>query len=121
MDLSNRKKTTLIDALRTKYPLNDLLVMAGLPKSSYFYQKEVQKQPDKYASLRVEVKKIFHENQSRYGYRRVHALIKNKGITVSEKVIRRIMKEELLFEVEPPADFDFLLSQIKQEIYVNNL
>jgi len=95
-DLINKEKTILVDALRTKYPLNDLLEMTGLSKSSYYYQKETQKQPDKYASLRTEVKEIFYENQRRYGYRRVHATIKDKGTTVSEKVIRRIMKEEEL-------------------------
>jgi transposase InsO family protein len=86
----------LIDALRTKYPLNDLLKMTSLSKSSYYYQKEAQKQPDKYVILRAEVKDVFYENQRRYGYRRVHATIKNKGTIVSEKVIRRIMKEEQL-------------------------
>ena len=95
-ELANREKIMLIDALRTKYPLNDLLKMTSLSKSSYYYQKEAQKQPDRYAILRAEVKDVFYENQRRYGYRRVHATIKNKGITVSEKVIRRIMKEEQL-------------------------
>jgi len=92
-NLTNREKTILIDALRMEYPLNKLLVMIDIPKSSYFYQKEAQKRPDKYSNLRTNVKEIFHENQSRYGYRRVHALIKNIGITVSEKIIRRIMKD----------------------------
>jgi putative transposase len=95
-DLTNREKAILIDALRTKYPLNDLLETTGLSKSSYYYQKETQKQPGKYASLRTEVKEIFYDNQRRYGYRRVHATIKYKGTTISEKVIRRIMKEEQL-------------------------
>ena len=48
------------------------------------------------AALRTNVKKIFTENQSRYGYRRVYAVIRNKGTIISEKVIRRIMKEEQL-------------------------
>lgn len=95
-NLTNREKTILIDALRMEYSLNDLLMMTGLPKSSYFYQKESQKNLDKYTSLRAEVKEIFSENQSRYGYRRIHAVIKTKGTIVSEKVIRRIMKEEQL-------------------------
>jgi putative transposase len=38
-NLTNREKAILIDALRTKYPLNDLLEMTGLSKSSYYYQK----------------------------------------------------------------------------------
>ena len=36
------------------------------------------------------------KNKRRYGYRRVHAIIRNSGTIVSEKVIRRIMKEERL-------------------------
>ena len=30
----------------------------------------------------------------RYGYRRIHASLKNSGIWVSEKVVRRLMKED---------------------------
>lgn len=94
--LTNKEKANLIDAQRTEYPLNDLLMMTGMPKSSYFYQKEAQIRPDKYAGLRTKVKEVFAENQSRYGYRRVHAEIKSKGTVVSEKVVRRIMEEEQL-------------------------
>ena len=94
--LTNKEKVSLIDALRERYPLNELLKMMGMPKSSYFYQKKAQTRPDKYAALRTNVKKIFTENQSRYGYRRVYAIIRNNGTIISEKVIRRIMKEEQL-------------------------
>lgn len=94
--LANKEKAILIDAFRTRYPLNELLRMTGMPKSSYFYQKEAQIQPDKYVALRAKVKKVFTENQSRYGYRRVHAEIKVNETIISEKVIRRIMKEEQL-------------------------
>jgi len=94
--LANKEKASLIDALRMRYPLNELLRMASIPKSSYFYQKEAQIRPDKYVSLRTEVKKVFIESQSCYGYRRVHAEIKSKGIIVSEKVVRKVMKEEQL-------------------------
>jgi putative transposase len=59
-------------------------------------KRKTQKQSDKYASLRTEIKEVFYDNQRCYGYRRVHATIKGKGTTVSEKVIRRIMKEEQL-------------------------
>lgn len=52
--------------------------------------------PDKYVGLRTRVKEIFSDNQARYGYRRIHAQIKGDGSTVSEKIIRCIMKEEQL-------------------------
>ena len=86
----------LIDALKTKYRLNDLLGMTNLAKSSYFYQKESLKKPDKYKDLKNLLKSVFTENQRRYGYRRLHSELKSKGVRISEKVIRRIMKEEYL-------------------------
>lgn len=94
--LTNKEKASLIDALRTEYPLNELLRMTRMSKSSYFYQKQAQIRPDKYDGLRTGVKEAFARNQSRYGYRRVHAVIKSSGTIVSEKVVRRIMKEEQL-------------------------
>ncbi|TYC86195.1 IS3 family transposase [Acetobacterium wieringae] len=92
--MTNCEKTELIDALRIKYPLYELLKMTGIPKSSYFYQKKIQEQPEKYSELRKTVKSVFDSNRKCYGYRRVYSAIKNKGQVVSEKVIRRIMKEE---------------------------
>ena len=96
MSLSNREKSNLIDALRMTYPLNSLLDMLNMPKSSYFYQREAKGKGDKYSELRTYVRGIFNENNSRYGYRRVHAVIRSDGQVVSEKVIRRIMREESL-------------------------
>jgi len=95
-DLTNREKSNLIDALRTTYSLNSLLSMLEIPKSSYFYQREAQARTDKYAELRDTVKSVFHENRGRYGYRRIHAIITKNGQRVSEKVVRRIMREEKL-------------------------
>lgn len=92
-NLSNKEKVNLIDALRMKYPLNSLLNMTQIPKSSYFYHRECQKKPDKYGYTRSEVQRVFSESQFRYGYRRVHSEIKRNGNIVSEKVIRRIMSE----------------------------
>ena len=94
--LANKEKASLIDALRMRYPLNELLKITGIPKSSYFYQRKAQMCPDKYTTLRAEVKKVFAKNHSRYGYRRVHGVLRNNGTVVSEKVIRRIMHEEQL-------------------------
>ena len=94
--LTNREKVFLIDALRQKYKLNELLPVLGLSKSSYCYQVQSIKSEDKYKELRLVIRDIFDTNKGRYGYRRIHCLIKNKGITISEKVVRRIMKEEQL-------------------------
>ncbi len=56
------------------------------------------KSPDKYVALRNQIREIFYNNKERYGYRRIWTLLttREEAITISEKVVRRIMKEEHL-------------------------
>ena len=90
--LSNREKAVIIDVLKNRYSLPFLLQKLQLSKSSYYYQEQSLQKEDKYTLLRVRVIELFAENKGRYGYRRIHALLKRENIIVSEKVIRRIMK-----------------------------
>ena len=94
--LTNREKAIVIGALRSKYKLHELLDVFHMAKSSYCYQQAVLNAPDKYADLRVKIRAVFNESSSRYGYRRIHISLKNDEFTVSEKVIRRLMREEKL-------------------------
>jgi len=94
--LTNQEKAILIDALRNKYRLKDLLSILNISKSSYCYQKRRICEPDKYSNLRLEIHEIFSKSNSCYGYRRIHASLKRMGRIVSEKVVRRLMKEEHL-------------------------
>ena len=94
--MTNREKAVLINALRETYSLKILLSEMKMAKSSYCYQNNVIKAQDKYTELRRKVKAVFQEAYCSYGYRRIHAVLKRDGMTVSEKVIRRIMQEERL-------------------------
>lgn len=94
--ISNREKAEVIDALREKYRLKELLGALHISKSSYCYQKNCIRRPDKYINLRSEIHDISSTTNGCYGYRRIHAHLKKTGMVVSEKVVRRIMKEECL-------------------------
>ena len=52
--------------------------------------------PEKYAEMRGAITEIFKANRRCYGYRRIHVALQRAGLSVSEKVIRRIMVEERL-------------------------
>ena len=93
--LTNREKAIIISALRDSYLLKGLLELMHMAKSSYCYQV-IAINTDKYADLVTKVKDAFEESSSRYGYRRIHSLIKSAGTIVSEKVVRRVMREENL-------------------------
>ncbi|MGM3192951.1 IS3 family transposase [Dickeya dadantii subsp. dieffenbachiae] len=94
--LTNREKTLVADALRITYSLAELLRSLQLARSSYFYHRAALHTEDKYAAVRIVIADIFNSNYCCYGYRRLHAMLKNEGLRLSEKVVRRLMVEEQL-------------------------
>ena len=84
------------DILKDEYPLQELLGFVGIARSNYFYHRRLAAGPDKYASLRHLIIKLFDENSGRYGYRRIHGLLARESNRVSEKIVRRIMAETRL-------------------------
>ncbi len=94
--LSNSEKAVIVDVLRNKYSLPKLLKRMQLPRSSYYYKEQKKQEHDKYEALTLRIKELFFENKCRYGYRRIHCLLKRENITVSEKIVRRIMRVEKL-------------------------
>ena len=86
----------MIGALRNKYKLHELLEIFHMAKSSYCYQQAALAAPDKYNEVRKKIRSVFDDSSCRYGYRRIHSSLKTEDITISEKVIRRIMQEDKL-------------------------
>ena len=95
-ELKNREKAVVIDAVKDKYSLPQLLKLLQISKSSFYYQKKAMKKPDKYYELRINIIQFFKENRNCYGYRLIHSELKKTGIAVSEKIVRHIMKAEKL-------------------------
>ena len=93
--MTNKEKTLVIDALRKNFPLKDLLLVMCISKSSYCYSHNALSN-DKYRELRVQICQVFNENDGRYGSLRIWMALKRNDVVVSEKVVRRIMKEEKL-------------------------
>lgn len=95
-ELKNCEKAVVIDAMKNKYPLPQLLKFLCMAKSSYYYQKAAIKRPDKYCEIHTNIIELFKENRNCYGYRHIHSELKKIGIDVSEKIVRRIMRAEKL-------------------------
>lgn len=63
-----------------------------MPKSTYYYEiNKVDTVGLRNAELTEEIKKIFNEHKVRYGVRRVHRELLNRGYKVSHKRVQRIM------------------------------
>ena len=115
--LKNREKAVIIGALREKYTLPMLLTHFHMAKSSYYYQQAIINKPDKYLLFRARITSVSQENRGVYGYRRIHLALKKGGITLSEKVIRHIMKEDGLSVFVPKrAKYSSYLGEITPEV-----
>ncbi len=99
--LSNREKTQLVDALKDIYRLPELLVQLRIARSSYFYHRARANLEDKYATIRRNLTEIFESNHRCYGYRRLQASLARQSVTISEKVVQRLMKQERLVAARP--------------------
>lgn len=76
--------------------MKELTGSLRISKSSYEYQRRAISRPDKHAGLRARVREAFEDANASRGYRYVtHALRSGDDpVAVSEKVVRRIMREE---------------------------
>lgn len=62
-ELTNQEKTILIDALRPKFKLTELLPFINIPKNSYCYHKRQPTLPDKYSSIRSQIINVFEQSK----------------------------------------------------------
>lgn len=96
--MTNREKALFVNELRatTGRSSKELTVSLRISKSSYEYQRAALRRPDKRAGLRARVREAFEGANASRGYRYVtHALrAGDDPVAVSEKVVRRIMREE---------------------------
>jgi len=82
-----------VSELRRQFPLAGLLKLAGLARSTFYYQQKVYQAPDKHQALKRQITSIFARHKGRYGYRRVTAAIRNLGQLVNHKTIQRQMTQ----------------------------
>jgi putative transposase len=79
-----------VHELRQQFPLADLLKLAGLARSTFYYQQKVAGM-DRHQALKQTIRRIFDKHKGRYGYRRVTAAIRNLGQHVNHKTVQKQM------------------------------
>jgi putative transposase len=71
----------------------DLVQIAEIPRSTYYYWVKRMNQPDKYREAKETIQRIFDEHKGRYGYRRITLVLREKGFSLNHKTVRRLMKK----------------------------
>ena len=79
--------------LRQKYPIAGLLKIAGLARSTFYYQQTVLQADDKYAAIKDSIRTFYARHKGRYGYRRITLALRQSGCLVNHKTVQRLMGE----------------------------
>ncbi|WP_226813707.1 IS3 family transposase [Corynebacterium diphtheriae] len=90
---TTRLKVEAIITLKSEHRLDDLIAVSGLARSTFFDHQRRFDLPDKYADLKTQIKKIFHDSNTTFGYRRVWRALRNNNTIVNKKVVRRLMRQ----------------------------
>ena len=93
----------VIRSLRPKHALKHLLRAAGMARSTYYYR--LSERPDKYASIKEEIHRIYSENKGRYGCRRVWQSLRIAGWVINRKTVARLMHMMSLFGITPKRHY----------------
>ena len=101
------EKAALVQELRKEgHRLNDLLEAIGLSRSTYYYELDrTDEVEERNAELSSEIIAIFNENRKRYGVRRIHHELLNRGYQVNHKRVQRIMNQLGLFGKRPKEKY----------------
>lgn len=88
----------MIDELRQRYPLKDLLRLAEMAKSTFFYWIHAINREDRDAGLRARIRELFDSKgkaNERYGYRRICLELRRTSEfrNVNHKRVQRLMRE----------------------------
>lgn len=73
--------------------MKELLQLAEIPRSTYYYWVKNLDCPDPDAELKVLIQTIYDDHEGRYGYRRIKDELGNQGQKVNHKKVQRIMNE----------------------------
>jgi putative transposase len=85
-----------------------------------FYRSLAERRPaEEEMEVRSAIQQIALEHRRRYGYRRITAELRRRGMRVNRKRVSRIMREDNLLAVQPRAFVVTTDSQHELEVYLN--
>jgi putative transposase len=77
--------------------------MACVSRAGFYRSLQEQEPVEEDMEVRSTIQKIFTEHKRRYGYRRVSAELRRRGMPVNHKRVARLMREDNLLAVQPKS------------------
>ncbi|QWI18544.1 IS3 family transposase [Bacillus wiedmannii] len=91
--ITKQDKAQVIYELRHEFLIKELLQLANIPRSTYYYWMKQFNRPDPNAEIKELIQAIYNEHDGCYGYRRIRDELMNRGHKINHKKVYRLMKE----------------------------
>lgn len=91
--------------LRQDHCLPVLLKVAGLSRSTFYYQVKAQQAGDKHVGLKARIQAVYDRHKGRYGYRRITTVLRQAGEAINHKTVQRLMQALNLKSLARPKKY----------------
>jgi putative transposase len=105
--------------MQGKLSIERMCQIAGVSRAGFYRSLQQRAPAEEDMEVRSEIQKIFAEHKRRYGYRRVNAELRRRGMVVNHKRVARLMREDNLLAVQPKAYVVTTASDHDLEVYLN--
>ena len=93
--------------------------VSGVSRAGFYRSFRERKPIDEEMEVRSAIQQIAVDHRRRYGYRRVAAELRRRGLAVNHKRVARLMREDNLLGVQPRAFVVTTHSRHQLEVYLN--
>ncbi|QLY40991.1 IS3 family transposase [Hujiaoplasma nucleasis] len=94
--VTSKEKAEIVTSLRTKFKLSDLLEVAQMASSVYYYHtSEYKKKANKYKDIEKEIDYLYlKKHKKRIGYHRVYIELKKMNYVIGKNKVLEIMRHK---------------------------
>ena len=93
--------------------------LAGVSRAGFYRYLAASAPQEEDLEVRAAIQRIALEHRRRYGYRRVAAELRRRGMAVNHKRVARLMREDNLLAMAPKAFVATSESDPALEVYLN--
>ncbi|HYT20463.1 MAG TPA: IS3 family transposase [Candidatus Polarisedimenticolia bacterium] len=93
--------------------------LAGVSRAGFYRSLQEKMPAEEDMEVRSAIQQIAVEHRRRYGYRRISAELRRRGMLVNHKRVLRIIREDNLLAVQPRAFVVTTDSEHEFEVYLN--
>ena len=105
--------------MQGKLSIERMCQLAGVSRAGFYRSLQEQDPVEEDMEIRSTIQQIFAEHKRRYGYRRVSAELRRRGMLVNHKRVARLMREDNLLAVQPKSFVVTTDSDHELEVYLN--